>query len=209
MRQLVQLVVVLVVGFLSANSLCAQVTPKRIVFVSPVGSDPPPATSSSIFRIPVGVAIGASTSPGSITGTIYVADPDNNQVVGFPPGGSTLFFNSLPCPSSVSGCVVNPWTLSSPTFLAAAPNGNLWISDTGNDVVVEVNPAGTVVAFAGAGPSNVVNGCSFGIGCPSHPNSGQANGQFFGPGPLAVDGSGNLYVADAAGALALSCKRRR
>jgi hypothetical protein len=203
-RLFVQFVIILMVGFLTAHTLPAQVTPKKIVFVQSVGSSPPPVTSSSVFKIPVGVTIGVSTTPGSISGTIYVADPDNNQIVVFGSSSVPTFFNSLPCPPTVAGCVVNPWPLNAPTFVAAAPNGNLWISDTGNDVVVEVDPTGRVVAFAGAGPSNVVNGCSFGIGCPSHPNAGQGNGQFFGPGPLAVDGSGNLYVADAAGALALN-----
>ena len=205
MKRLLQPLVLLGVALLSADSLCAQATPKKIVFVASVGSAPPPVTSSSIFKVPSGVTIGASTTPGSIAGTIFVADPDNNQVVAFPPSGTPLFFHILPCPASVHGCFgAGSWTLNSPTFVAAASNGNVWISDTGNDVVVEINPAGTVVAFAGVGPSNVVFGCFLGIGCPSHPNAGQANGQFFGPGSLAVDGSDNLYVADAAGDLALN-----
>lgn len=184
--------------FSSANT-DAQV-PKNIVFVSSVGSGPPPVTSSSIFKSPFGVAIGASASPGVISGTIYVADPFNNQVVAFPPGGSSTTFGSLPCPNTVPGCVQNPWTLNNPTAVAAAPNGSIWISDTGNDVVVEINSSGTVVAFAGVGPSNVVSGCSPPISnCPTHPNSGQGSGQFFGPGPLAADSVGNVYVADAAG----------
>lgn len=198
-RPSLQVAVILFVSVLSASHVGAQITPKKIVFVGSVGSAPPPATNSTVFNVPLGLAVGESATSGSITGTIYVADPLNNQVVVFPPSGSPMFFKSLPCPSTVSGCVANPFPLSLPTFLAAAPNGNLWISDSGADVVLEVDSTGTVVAFAGAGPTNVVFGCSFLSGCPSNPNSGQGNGQFFGPGPLAVDFSGNLYVADAAG----------
>lgn len=193
-RFLLQFLGILVALFFSGR-LDAQVVPKKIVFLSSVGSGPPPVTSSSIFKTPFGVAISATASPGSISGTIYVADPLNNQVVAFPPGGSSTTFGSLPCPNTVHGCVQNPWPLNNPTAVAGAPNGNVWISDTGNDVVVEINSSGTVVAFAGQGPSNVVCGG----GCSLHPNSGQGNGQFFGPGPLAVDSAGNVYVADAAG----------
>jgi hypothetical protein len=198
-RVLVQFAVILMVALLSANKLAAQITPKKLVFVAPVGSAPPPVAHSSVFKVPVGVAIGVSSSSG-VAGIIYVADPDNNQVVVFPPGGSTTTFSALPCPNSVTGCVLNPWPLKAPTFVATAPHGNIWISDTGNDVVVEVDPAGTVVAFAGNGPSNVVCGGS----CSPNPNAGQGNGQFFGPGPLAVDALGNLYVADAAGDVLLN-----
>jgi hypothetical protein len=172
------------------------------VFLGPIGDVTPPATTSTLFKTPAGIAMGASPGPGSVT--IYVADPLNNQLVVFLPGSpSPTLVTSLTCPSTVSGCFVNPWPLSRPTFVAAAPNGNIWISDTANDVVIEADPSFTVVAFAGQGPSNVVNGCGL-FGCPSHPNSGQGNGQFFGPGPLAVDSSGNVYVADAAGAIMLS-----
>ena len=64
-------------------------------------------------------AVGASTTPGSITGTIYVADPSNNQVVVFPPSGTTTFFNSLPCPSSVRKSA-GTWPLNAPRFVADA-----------------------------------------------------------------------------------------
>src|SRR6267143_2089191 len=64
------------------------------------------------------------------------------------------FLMSLTCPSTVGGCrgpLSSPWTLKEPTSVAVDPNtGNLWISDTGNDVVVEVDPnSSTVMAFAG------------------------------------------------------------
>jgi hypothetical protein len=189
-KLLVQFLVVAMMGFLSAN-LSAQ-APKKFVFVNSVGGPPPPATNSSVFAVPAGVAIGPDQ-------TDYVADPQHNQVVAFHPNGTTQFFNSLPCPSTVVGCVINPWTLHGPTYVAVAPNGNVWISDTMNDVVVEVNPSGTVVAFAGVGPNAVAYTTVCGGSCPPRPNSGQGPGQFYGPGALAVDKLGNVYVADWAG----------
>lgn len=203
-RRSVQFLLVLMVGILPAR-LSAQISvpPEKFVFVQSIGSAPPPVTTSTIFKSPRGVSIGASASPGSISGTTFVADPDNNQVVAFPPGSSTpTLLSTLTCSICTWTSPPSPWTLSQPSFVAAAPNGNIWISDTGNDVVVEVDPtSASVVAFAGVGPTPVAVGCGiFGCGSPPpHPNAGQNAGQFFGPGPLAVDFAGNVYVADAAG----------
>jgi hypothetical protein len=155
------------------------------------------------------VAIGVSTTAGSVLGTIYVADPLNNQVLVFAPGGGPpASLSTLACPPSLAACGgFTTYVLNQPTFVAVGLDGNLWISDTGNDVVVETTPAGTVLAFAGVGPLFIVCGCSiFGCGgCPPpHFSAGQADGQFFGPGALAIDSqTGELYVADAAGAIDL------
>jgi hypothetical protein len=221
-RLFVQFLVVLMVGFLSAK-VGAQVTvpPEKFVFVKSIGSPPPPTAQSSQFNVPSGVAVGTSlVASGYRARTFYVADPLNNQVVVF--GcvlvSSTCVYDTATSTLSTLSCPIctwedtSPfiWTLNQPTFVATAPNGNIWIGDTGNDVVVEVNPnSGTVVAFAGAGPipaGTII--CSSGSTSPQclvpgHPNQGQANGKFFAPGPLAVDKSGNLYVADGAGGLLL------
>jgi hypothetical protein len=214
-------------GFLSVR-LAAQtsVPPKKFVFVESVGSDPPPAAQSSIFVAPAAVAIGPWASTGSFAAAFYVADPLNNQVVVFPPGSpaAPIFLKSFTCPSIVGGCMgplSSPWTLSQPTYVAVDPNtGNLWISDTGNDVVVEVDPtSSTVVAFAGVGPhiGNTVCTTSQTFFQPAIPdntafvnlfnptctmpriNEGQGPGAFLTPGPVAVDISGNVYVVDGVG----------
>jgi len=227
-RLFVQSLLVLMVGFLAVG-LSAQaqtpVPPKKFVFVESVGSAPPPAAQSSIFVAPAAVAIGPSASTGSFAANFYVADPINNQVVVFTPGSSAAptLLKSLTCPSSVGGCLgplSSPWTLNQPTSLAVDPNtGNLWISDTGNDVVVEVDPnSGTVVAFAGVGPHIGTTVCTmsqeldqpvfirantvvvnlFEPTCTEpRINGGQGPGQFLTPGP--VDVSGNVYVVDGVG----------
>lgn len=159
-RQLVRLSFVLIGLVFTTLAVQAQtVPPKKFIFVESVGSDPPPAAQASTFAAPAAVAIGPGSIAGSFSANFYVADPMNNQVVVFPPGSSAapMFLKSFTCPSTIGGCLSplsNPWTLNNPTSLAVDPNtGNLWISDTGNDVVVEVDPnSSTVVAFAGVGP---------------------------------------------------------
>src|ERR1700761_729252 len=81
------------------DTLSAQAPPpKALVFISPIGGPAPPATGSSVFKTPVGVAMGADSTASSTT--IFVADPFNNQVVAFPPGGATVTFSALPCPAT-------------------------------------------------------------------------------------------------------------
>lgn len=227
-RKHLVLLLILLVGFVftTLGGQAQTPPPKKFIFVDSVGSDPPPAAQSSIFVAPAAVAIGPGAIAGSFSANFYVADPLNNQVIVFPPGSSAapMFLKSFICPSSVGGCLgplSSPWTLKRPTFLAVDPNtGNLWISDTGHDVVVEVDPnSSTVVAFAGVGPrlgntvctttqeleepfipANTVVVNIFNPTCTEpRINEGQGLGQLLTPGPVAVDISGNVYVADGTG----------
>jgi sugar lactone lactonase YvrE len=73
---------------------------------------------------------------------------------------------------------------SNPTGLAFDPSGNLYIADTGNHTIRRLTPAGVVSTLAGSpGQSGSVDG----IG---------AAARFNNPEGVAVDGAGNVYVAD-------------
>jgi hypothetical protein len=61
--------------------------------------------------------------------------------------------------------------------------GNLYVADYGNHTIRKVTPTGIVTTLAGAGIAGYVDGTG-------------AAAQFRGPSDLAVDSSGNLYVAD-------------
>ena len=61
--------------------------------------------------------------------------------------------------------------------------GNLYIADSGNDVVEKVTPAGTLSVVAGTG--------SQGAPTPGPATSSDLND----PSGVAVDGAGNLYIA--------------
>lgn len=74
----------------------------------------------------------------------------------------------------------------SPSAVAADAQGNIYVADEGNHVIRKVTVAGTVTTVAGrAGESGLVNG------------TGSA-ARFNQPSGIAVDASGNLYVADKA-----------
>ena len=73
-----------------------------------------------------------------------------------------------------------------PTGVCLAPSGDLYIVDSGNNTIRKLTPAGEVTTFAGE-PGRV--GSADGTG---------AAARFNDPSAIAVDGAGNLYVADSA-----------
>src|SRR5690349_24624537 len=71
------------------------------------------------------------------------------------------------------------------TGLAIDSQGNLSVSDTGNNMVMRLSPDGNLVAIAGNG-----KGAFSGDGGPA------LKASLHDPAGLAVDTSGNLYIAD-------------
>jgi sugar lactone lactonase YvrE len=76
-------------------------------------------------------------------------------------------------------------TLSAPTGAVLDGAGNLYVADSGNHRIRKVSPAGVITTIAGTG----VGGFS-GDGGPA------TSAKLFSPTGLALDGSGNLYIAD-------------
>jgi signal peptidase I len=77
--------------------------------------------------------------------------------------------------------------LNAPRGLAYAPSGDLYIADTANNRIRRVTPAGTISTFAG-GPG--ASACSY-----TGPVAGLGLNQ---PYDVAVDGAGNVIIADTA-----------
>jgi sugar lactone lactonase YvrE len=104
------------------------------------------------------------------TGTIlYVAEVFNNAVRKITGGTVTTF--------AASG-------LNAPSRTAVDGAGNVYVADTGNHAIRAITPGGSMSTFAGlVGTSGSADG-----------NGGAA--RFSSPRDIAIDGSGNLYVAD-------------
>ncbi len=75
--------------------------------------------------------------------------------------------------------------LSVPSGVAFDNAGNLYIADTGNGRIRKVDTQGTITTVAGRG-----NGSALGDGGPA------TNAQLANPSDVAVDGAGNIYIAD-------------
>lgn len=72
---------------------------------------------------------------------------------------------------------------SQPAGVAVDSNGNVYVADIDNDEIRKISSAGVVTTIAGGGTSGSADG------------TGSA-ARFNGPFGLAVDGTGNIYVAD-------------
>ena len=136
--------------------------------------------SGAQFNYPCGVAVDA---PGA---NIYVADSGNNTIRQVTPAGTVTTLAGLASGSygSVDG------TNSTARLLAAQGvavdgAGNVYATDTGNNTVRKITPAGVVTTLAGqpgvAGASNGVNNAAL----------------FWRPTGVALDAATNLYIADS------------
>ena len=154
---------------------------------------------------PFAVAIDSSATPNHI----YVADQDNDRVLGWRDAASFTngqaadlvigqpdFLTSF-C-NGASGAV-SAGSLCAPAGVAVDGSGNLYVADTNNNRVLEyTNPfaacKGVFPCVGGA--ANEVLGQDGSFTTPDCNNGGVSANSLCDPVGVAVDGSGNLWVAD-------------
>jgi trimeric autotransporter adhesin len=139
------------------------------------------AAASAQLNQPAGLAIDSS-------GSLYIADSNNAVIRKVTPQGviSTVAGTGGTEGYSGDGGAATKATLMAPLGVAIDPAGNLYIADY-YGWIREVNGStGVITTLAGTGS----NGYS-GDGGPA------ASAQFYNPIGVAVDSSGNVYVADS------------
>jgi sugar lactone lactonase YvrE len=146
------------------------------------------AATSAPLSFPEGVAVGPD-------GDVYVADWGDNEVRKLSVTGSItpVAGGGTSCSSPPACGDRGPATdaqLSFPDGVAVDQAGNVYIADTGDNEVRKVSPGGTITRFAGTGAA-----CSAPPACG---DGGAATAaQLSNPFGLAVDRSGDVYIADA------------
>jgi hypothetical protein len=133
--------------------------------------------SAARFNYPWSVAVDGS-------GNVYVADQGNSTIRRITPAGVvTTFAGSAGIFGSADG-TGSVAQFASPQSVAVDGSGNVYVADTGNDTIRKITSSGVVTTFAGTAGAR---GSADGTG---------AAAQFASPQSVAVDGSGNVYVAD-------------
>ena len=138
-----------------------------------------PAVAAQLNH-PVGVAVDGS-------GNIYIADTGNHRIRRVDSTGtiSTIAGIGEEGSSGDEGPAVAA-QLSYPIRIALDGAGNVYIADSGNHRIRRVDGSGTISTIAGTGEEG-----SSGDGGPA------VASQLNGPDGVAVDGAGNVYIADS------------
>jgi hypothetical protein len=175
--------VLLLIGFLSREStIQAQANYEPFLFttlagVAGVAGSTDGLSSSARFNKPFGVAVDS-------TGNVYVADQDNCTIRLITPGGLVSTLAGLSGASGDTDGAGSEARFNSPWGIAADNAGNLYVADRANHTIRKISPAGVVSTLAGMAG---VSGSADGAGSAA---------RFFYPRAVAVDGTGNAYVAD-------------
>jgi sugar lactone lactonase YvrE len=127
------------------------------------------------FYYPQGVAVDAS-------GNVFVADTNNNRIRKITPDGIVTTLAGTGGSGSTNG-VASTATFSNPQGVAVDGSNNIYVADTGNNLIRKVTSAGLVITLAGTGSSGFLDGPGL-------------LAKFNQPTAIAVDGSGKIYVAD-------------
>ena len=127
------------------------------------------------FYYPQGIAVDG-------TGTLYVADTDNQKIRKIEAGGVVTTLAG----SGSYGSTDGTGTLASfngPSGVAVDVNNNVFVADSGNNKIRKISATGEVTTLAGSGVEGAIDGSGI-----------EANFKY--PEGVAVDGNGKVYVAD-------------
>ncbi|MEI6715503.1 MAG: immunoglobulin domain-containing protein, partial [Verrucomicrobiota bacterium] len=144
-----------------------------------------PGTAAK-FSSPVGVAV-------DVSGNVYVADSGNNKIRKITSAGVVTTLAG----SGSSGASDGPGTAASfdgPRGVAVDGSGNVYVADSWNNMIRKVTSAGVVTTLAGSGPEAFSSFSSLKTRFADGPGTAA---MFCHPCGVAVDGSGNVYVADS------------
>ncbi len=128
------------------------------------------------FNDPSGVAVDSALN-------VYVADTTNNLIRKINAKGDVTTLAGSGAVGNAEGTGTTA-SFNHPLDLAADASGNVYVADTANNLIRKITPQGVVTTLAGGGKGGAING------------TGTA-ASFDWPTGIALDASGNIYVADS------------
>jgi len=133
--------------------------------------------AAASFNLPAGVAVDSG-------GNVYVADYANDTIRKITPAGAVTTLAGVPSSPGSNDGTGSGASFSVPTGVAVDAAGNVYVTEQKGDTIRKVTSAGVVTTLAG---TPTIYGDTNGTG---------ATALFDAPDGIAVDASGNLYVAD-------------
>jgi sugar lactone lactonase YvrE len=155
-------------------TVASSVVPNVPLFVSTAAGDGTVAQ----FNLPSGVATDAS-------GNVYVADMANHRIRKITAAGvvSTFAGSGNATYGDGTGTAAS---FNTPSSVATDAAGNVYVADKNNQLIRKITPDGTVSTLAG------------GFNMPGNTEGPGLAARFNYPAGVAVDGAGNILVADSA-----------
>lgn len=134
-------------------------------------------SSAAQFFGPMGVVADSS-------GNIFVADLGNSVIRKITPAGQVTTFAGTARNYGYADGTGPAAVFDAPAGLAIDASNNIYVADSGNEVIRVITPAAVVTTLAGS-PGNA-----------GYANATGSAALFYDPQGIAVDGSGNVYVSD-------------
>jgi sugar lactone lactonase YvrE len=133
----------------------------------------------ALFGYPSGLAVDSA-------GNVYVADSRNNAIRKITPAGVVSTLAGYPNGEAGNADGVGASAgFDNPSGVAVDAAGNLYVADTNNFTIRKITPSGVVSTLAGGSD---FSGSADGTGSAA---------SFYYPFGIALDASGNVYVADS------------
>lgn len=134
--------------------------------------------ATALFSDPTGLAMDA-------TGNVYIADNQNHAIRKLSTNGIvSTFAGKLGIAGGADGTGTNA-SFNNPSGIAIAPNGTLYVTDTGNNTIRSITTNAVVTTLAGlAGQIGTTNATG-------------SLARFSSPLGIAINPSGVIYVADS------------
>jgi sugar lactone lactonase YvrE len=134
--------------------------------------------AAALFSIPDGISVDGE-------GTCYVSDLGNSNIRKITPSGEVTTFAGMAGHFGSSDGIGSGARFEGPAGLALDGAGNLFVADSQNNTIRRIDPSGVVTTIAGtAGQAGAADGAG-------------SLALFNNPLGVAVDGAGNVYVADS------------